>query len=89
MYRTIGFVVSAGVSGLAGFALVNMLSTAHPSSFASWSVNNYIAYAFVGGRGTMLGVVVGSALLVIDVQHLQQLRPALRGLVRRAADRGA
>lgn len=64
-YRTIGFVASAGVSGLAGFALVNMLSTAHPSSFASWSVNSYIAYVFVGGRSTMLGVVVGSFLLVV------------------------
>ena len=64
-YRTIGFVASAGVSGLAGFALVNMLSTAHPSSFASWSVNNYIAYVFIGGRGTLLGVVVGSLLLIV------------------------
>ena len=64
-YRTIGFVTSAGIAGLAGFALVNMLSTAHPSSFASWSVNNYIAYAFVGGRGTMLGIVVGSVLLIV------------------------
>jgi branched-chain amino acid transport system permease protein len=64
-YRTIGFVASAGVSGLAGFALVNMLSTAHPSSFASWSVNSYIAYAFVGGRGTMLGIIVGSLLLIV------------------------
>jgi branched-chain amino acid transport system permease protein len=64
-YRTIGFVASAGVSGLAGFALVNMLSTAHPSSFASWSVNSYIAYAFVGGRGTMLGIVLGSLLLIV------------------------
>jgi branched-chain amino acid transport system permease protein len=64
-YRTIGFVVSGGVAGLAGFALVNMLSTAHPSSFASWSVNSYIAYAFVGGRGTMLGMVAGSALLIV------------------------
>jgi len=63
-YRTIGFVASAGVAGLAGFALVNMLSTAHPSSFASWSVNNYIAYVFVGGRNTMLGVVIGTFLLV-------------------------
>jgi len=63
-YRTIGFVASSGVAGLAGFALVNMLSTAHPSSFASWSVNSYIAYAFVGGRGTMLGMVVGSLLLI-------------------------
>jgi branched-chain amino acid transport system permease protein len=64
-YRTIGFVVSAGVAGLAGFAMVNMLSTAHPSSFASFSVNSYIAYAFVGGRGTMLGMVVGSLLLIV------------------------
>ena len=64
-YRTIGYVASAGVSGMAGFALVNMLATAHPSSFASWSVNSYIAYVFVGGRNTMLGVVVGSLLLVV------------------------
>ena len=64
-YRTIGFVASAGVSGLAGFSMVNMLSTAHPSSFASWSVNAYIAYAFVGGRGTLLGIVVGSVLLIV------------------------
>ena len=42
-----------------------MLGTAHPSSFSSWSVNNYIAYAFVGGKGTMLGIVVGSALLIV------------------------
>lgn len=64
-YRTIGFVASAGVSGLAGLALVNILSTANPSSFASWSINNYIAYAFVGGRGSMLGIVVGSLVLIV------------------------
>ena len=63
-YRMIGFITSAGVSGLAGFAMVNMLATAHPSSFTSWSVNSYIAYAFVGGRGTILGVLVGSFLLI-------------------------
>ena len=64
-YRLLGFAISAGVSGLAGFALVNMLSTAHPSLFTSWSVNNYIAYVFVGGRASMLGVVVGGGLLVV------------------------
>jgi branched-chain amino acid transport system permease protein len=63
-YRTIGFVASAGVSGLAGFALVNQLSTAHPSSFSSFSAINYIAYVFIGGRRTMLGAVLGSVLLV-------------------------
>ena len=65
IYRTIGFVVSAGVSGLAGFALVNMLSTAHPSEFESFSAVNYIAYVFIGGRGNMLGVLIGSALLIV------------------------
>lgn len=63
-YRAIGFMASAGVSGLAGFALVHMLATAHPSSFASFSAVNYIAYAFIGGRMTMLGPVVGALLLV-------------------------
>lgn len=64
-YRTIGFITSAAVAGLAGLALVNMLSTAHPSSFSTWSVNSYIAYVFIGGRGTMLGVLVGSVLLIV------------------------
>lgn len=64
-YRMIGFIVSGGVAGLVGLALVNVLGTAHPSSFSSWSVNNYIAYAFVGGRGTMLGMIIGSYLLII------------------------
>lgn len=63
-YRTIGFVVAAGIAGLAGFALVNMLLTAHPSSFSSFSGVNYIGYAIVGGRGTMLGPLVGTVLLV-------------------------
>lgn len=63
-YRTLGFIASAGVCGLAGFALVNQLSTAHPSEFASFSAINYIAYVFIGGRRTMLGALVGTVLLV-------------------------
>lgn len=63
-YRTIGFIASAGISGLAGFALVNMLSTAHPSSFTSMSAVQYVAYAFVGGKSTILGSAVGATLMV-------------------------
>ena len=79
-YRTIGFIASAGVSGLAGFALVNMLSTAHPSLFASWSVKSYIAYAFVGGRGTLLGVAVGSALLIAVTNYFSAFANLSAGL---------
>src|SRR5262249_28419284 len=44
--------------------LVNMLLMAHPSSFASLSSVNYIAYTIVGGRTSMIGPIVGSTLLV-------------------------
>lgn len=64
-YKALGFVVAAGVSGLAGFALVNMLMMAHPTSFSPLSSVNYIAYAVVGGKGSMLGPVVGAGVLVI------------------------
>jgi branched-chain amino acid transport system permease protein len=63
-YKAFGFAVAAGVSGLAGFALVNMLLTAHPTSFSPLSSVNYIAYAIIGGKGSMLGAVVGGALLI-------------------------
>jgi branched-chain amino acid transport system permease protein len=63
-YKAFGFAVAAGVSGLAGFALVNMLLTAHPTSFSPLSSVNYIAYVIIGGTGSMLGPVVGGILLV-------------------------
>jgi branched-chain amino acid transport system permease protein len=63
-YKAFGFAIAAGVSGLAGFALVNMLLTAHPTSFSPLSSVNYIAYAIIGGKSTMLGPLVGGALLI-------------------------
>lgn len=63
-YKVIGFVAAAGVAGLAGFSLVNMLLTAHPSSFSSISAVDFIAYTIIGGRASILGPVVGSVGLV-------------------------
>jgi branched-chain amino acid transport system permease protein len=63
-YKALGFVVAAGLSGMAGFSLVNMLLTAHPTSFSPISSVNYIAYTIVGGRSAMAGPIVGSTLLV-------------------------
>ena len=63
-YKALGFVIAAGLSGMAGFSLVNMLLTAHPTSFSPISSVNYIAYTIVGGRSAMLGPILGSALLV-------------------------
>jgi len=63
-YKALGFVVAAGVAGMAGFALVNVLLTAHPTSFSPISSVNYIGYAIIGGRSSMLGPILGSGVLV-------------------------
>ena len=63
-YKALGFVVAAGLAGLAGFSLVNMLLTAHPTSFSGGAAVNYIAYTIVGGRTSILGPMIGSVLLV-------------------------
>jgi branched-chain amino acid transport system permease protein len=63
-YKALGFVVAAGVAGLAGYSLVNMLLTAHPSSFDSVTAVDFIAYTIIGGRGSILGPIVGTGLMV-------------------------
>jgi branched-chain amino acid transport system permease protein len=63
-YKALGFVVAAGVAGLAGYSLVNMLLTAHPSSFDSGTAVDFIAYTIIGGRVSILGPVLGTGALV-------------------------
>ncbi|SHG77354.1 branched-chain amino acid ABC transporter permease [Pollutimonas bauzanensis] len=63
-YKIIGFCFAAGIAGLAGFALVEMLMTAHPTSFSAMSSVNYVAYAIVGGQSAILGPLLGAGVLV-------------------------
>jgi branched-chain amino acid transport system permease protein len=63
-YKALGFVVAAGIAGLAGYALVSMLLTAHPSSFDSATAVDFIAYTIIGGRASILGPVLGTGTLV-------------------------
>lgn len=63
-YKLISFMVAGGISGLAGLALVNMLLMAHPSSFEAFSALDYIVYTIVGGQASIVGPVIGSAILV-------------------------
>jgi len=83
-YKTIGLVVSAGVAGLAGFALVNMLLTAHPSSFSTLSGFSYIVFAIVGGRASMMGPLLGAAVLTTATLLFSskgEYSPALYGML--------
>jgi branched-chain amino acid transport system permease protein len=63
-YKALGFVVSSGIAGLAGYSLVNRLLTAHPSSFDSVTAVDFIAYAIIGGPASILGPVLGTGALV-------------------------
>src|ERR1035437_6621698 len=63
-YKALGFVISAGVAGVAGFLLVTMFLTAHPSSFDSIISVDFIAYSIIGGRVSILGPIVGTSLMV-------------------------
>jgi branched-chain amino acid transport system permease protein len=63
-YKALGFVIAAGIAGLAGYALVNMLLTAHPTSFDSGTAVDFIAYTIIGGRVSILGPLLGTGALV-------------------------
>lgn len=84
IYKVTGFCFAAGIAGLGGFALVEMLMTAHPSSFAAMTAINYVAYAVVGGYASILGPIVGAGLLVwaTNMFSLQgELSPGLFGIL--------
>ena len=83
-YKALAFAIAAGVSGLAGFALVNMLMTAHPTSFAPMSSVNYITYTIVGGKGSILGTLIGAGILVSATDYFAlrgELSPGLYGML--------
>jgi branched-chain amino acid transport system permease protein len=63
-YKALGFVIAAGIAGLAGYALVTMLLTAHPSSFGSSTAVDFIAYTIIGGRISILGPILGTGAMV-------------------------
>ncbi len=83
-YKAMAFTVAAGVSGFAGFALVNMLLTAHPTSFAPMSSVTYITYTIVGGKKTILGTLVGAIVLVSATDYFAlsgEMSPGLFGFL--------
>ncbi|MGH6859902.1 MAG: branched-chain amino acid ABC transporter permease [Phyllobacterium sp.] len=83
-YKAMAFTVAAGVSGFAGFALVNMLLTAHPTSFAPMSSVTYITYTIVGGKRTILGTLVGAIVLVSATDYFSlsgEMSPGLFGFL--------
>lgn len=63
-YRVQVFVIGAFFTGLAGSFLAHYLQLAHPNNFSLWTSIYVVAYAILGGMGSVVGPIVGTALMV-------------------------
>jgi branched-chain amino acid transport system permease protein len=79
-YKALGFVVSAGIAGMAGFSLANMLLTVHPTSFGVQQAVDHLAFTVIGGRGSILGPVIGASTLVTASNFLGNQGQYAQGL---------
>jgi urea transport system permease protein len=63
MYKTFVFALAGGLAGLAGALYVSSLGTAGPDRFGiSFSIE-IIVFVAVGGRGTLVGAILGALLV--------------------------
>jgi branched-chain amino acid transport system permease protein len=78
-YRLAVFSLSAGFAGLAGGIYAFFLGYVAPGSFPVLLSFEYVVMAVVGGLGTVWGAVVGSTVITVLVQVLNNLgtRPGM------------
>lgn len=63
MYKTFVFALAGGLAGLAGALYVSALGTAGPANFEIAFSIEVVIFVAVGGRGTLLGAVLGAILV--------------------------
>ncbi len=82
VYRTIASVVSALFATLAGVLLALWLRYNGPDTTLSFEIMlDVLLIVVIGGMGTMYGAVIGSVLLVLAQNYLQDLMKLAAGVV--------
>ncbi len=95
LWRVLAFVVSAAAAGLAGAVLALVVRLAAPSGFTLVLSLSLLTAIVIGGLGSLLGALLGSALLVflppfvtdlgsgwgLDSTEAAQLAPFVYGVV--------
>lgn len=67
-YKLIAFIISGGLSGLAG-GLYSLTLKYAAASYLHWSVSGHaVVYTIVGGMGTLIGPVLGAGI-VMSLEH--------------------
>jgi branched-chain amino acid transport system permease protein len=63
--KVLAFTLSAAMAGAAGALIAHYLRSIHPSEFTIWTSAIILAMVVIGGRGTLLGPVLGALLLTV------------------------
>jgi branched-chain amino acid transport system permease protein len=63
--KLLAFAISAALAGAAGSFLAHYLHTIHPAEFSISTSATLLAMTVIGGRGTILGPIVGAVLLTL------------------------
>jgi branched-chain amino acid transport system substrate-binding protein len=83
-YKTLAFVVSAFYTGVAGGLFALVVGFLSPDSFDVFLSVDFVAMIIVGGLGSILGSVVGAAVVTIlndSLAGFQNYRPLIFGAI--------
>ena len=82
-YGTLAFALSAALAGLSGVAFAHFVRFITPNLLGMDYIFMMLIMVIVGGRGTLLGPVLGAAIFVLVPELLrvvEQFRPVLIGM---------
>ena len=72
IYKLLAFVVACFFAGIAGSFYAHYLILAHPDAFSLWDSIYAVAYVVIGGTSTVLGPILGTALLIGGFELLRE-----------------
>ena len=73
-YRVMAFVLASVFAGLAGSFTAHFNRLVHPDFFGLFQSIFFVAYVIVGGVRSILGPILGAALLILAVEFLRPLQ---------------
>ncbi len=77
MLKTITFAISAGIAGLAGALFVPQVGIISPQQLGILASIEIVIWVAVGGRGTLIGAVVGAILVNYGKSTISSANPDL------------
>lgn len=81
LYKTIAFAISAGITGIAGAMFAHYVNFLAPDSFDVLLSVQFLTIVFVGGIGSLHGVIFGTLFVRLLPQGIAILRDHLPGRI--------